>query len=121
MTHTSPTYCVVHHDWLRFRSREADALEAIEFIRIHGEESGEVERAPLRILILTGEYKGTERWGGIPDITPILRAWDSNAQTEWDLQPCTTPIKIGNVEVSRQHLQDELSPPLSVRADEIRE
>ena len=103
------------------RIEEADALEAIEFIRLHEEETLEsgVKRTPLRILILTTDSQQAVRWGDLPDATKILRTWDTNARAEWHLQPCTVPIKIGNVEVSRQYLQDELSPSLSVRADQI--
>jgi len=100
---------------------EDDALEAIDFIRIHGEEMLEsgVKRAPLRILILTTDSQGARRWGDLPDVTPILCTWDANSQAEWHSQPCTVPIKIGHVEVSRRCFHGELSPPLSVRADEI--
>ena len=59
------------------------------------------------------------KWGDLPIIAPALRAWDPDEQTEWHLENCVNSIVIDGVKIRLCVYGVELSPPLSVRADEI--
>ena len=103
------------------RIDEIDAREVIEFIGTHREEEiGDGRRRkPLRLLILMTNSQGAKTWGDLPDIAPLLHSWDPDVQTEWRLQKCNSPIKIGGGEVRRGSYDAAFRTPLSVLADQI--
>jgi hypothetical protein len=101
---------------------EADTLEAIEFYRAHRDDElgGGIRRKPLQLLCLITTHQQVQgRWGDLLTIAPILRGWDPDEGTEWHLEKCVSPIVIDGVKIRLCAYGIELSPPLSVRADEI--
>ena len=99
---------------------EIDAPEVIEFIRTHKEEelSDGARRRPVRLLLLMVDFQQAEtRWGDLPNIASLLFSQDCIAQTEWRLQRCINPIKLGDFEVRQQVYGAASSCPLSVTAD----
>jgi hypothetical protein len=106
---------------IALRLAEVDALEAIEFFRTYrGDElRGSIGRKPLQLLQLITTHEQIQgRWGDLVTIAPILRRWDPE-ETEWHSEKCVNPIIIDGVKIELCADGVELSPPLSVRADEI--
>jgi hypothetical protein len=101
---------------------EVDTLEAIKFFGAHrGDElGGGIGRKPLRLVYLTTTREQVQgRWGELLTIAPILCARYPFVGTAWHLEKCVNPIVIDGVKIGLCAYGVELSPPLSVRADEI--